>query len=150
MELSATVRFPVTRRVIPTTTAFSGIPRQNYSYGHSRSYSSGSGGTSGSTSGLVRRRKRVKYEQFNDAQLNAMTLGGTATAGTLGSGLESPFEYSGDTLDEYKQKANLSPWTPVPDSVARKIFDTAQPGPEDVSGGSSSSGLGWRCCRCHY
>jgi hypothetical protein len=99
--------------------------------------------TGGGGGGGIRRRKRAKYEQFNDAQLSVIALGGgggvgnsnNATgsrSGLLSAGMESPFEYSGDTIDEYKQKANLSPWTPVPDSVARKIFDTAQPGPDDV------------------
>jgi hypothetical protein len=53
---------------------------------------------------------------------------------TLG-GMEEPLEYSGDTLDEYTEKASLSPWTPVPDSVARKIFDRAEPTQDDVSSG---------------
>ena len=48
-------------------------------------------------------------------------------------GMDSPFEYTGENLDEYKEKASLSPWTPVPDSVARKIFDRADPQDEDVS-----------------
>lgn len=50
----------------------------------------------------------------------------------MAGGLENPFKYSGDSLDEYTEKANLSPWTPVPDSVARKIFDRADPTEEDV------------------
>lgn len=29
------------------------------------------------------------------------------------------------SIDEYTRKTSLSPWVPVPDSVARKIFDTA-------------------------
>ena len=41
--------------------------------------------------------------------------------------LEEPVQYTGDSLEDYKEKANLSPWTPVPDSVARKIFDRAIP-----------------------
>jgi len=48
--------------------------------------------------------------------------------------LETPFEYnSGDSLEEYKTKTELSPWTPVPDSVARKIFDRAIPEDDDCS-----------------
>ena len=45
--------------------------------------------------------------------------------------LEDPFQYSGDSIEEYREKANLSPWVPVPDSVARKIFDRALPEQED-------------------
>ena len=69
------------------------------------------------------RRKKTKYEKYNEAQLQ-----NAPTASTI----EDPFQYSGETLDEYVTKANLSPWTPVPDSVARKIFDNAMPSDEDV------------------
>lgn len=48
--------------------------------------------------------------------------------------MEDPFEYSGDSVDEYTEKATLSPWTPVPDSVARKIFDRADVQEDDVRG----------------
>eukprot|EP00980_Cylindrotheca_fusiformis_P024249 scaffold11680_cov142-Cylindrotheca_fusiformis.AAC.7 len=72
------------------------------------------------------RRKRKKYEKFNNIQM------GTDYAGSA-SGMESPFEYSGDTVDDYTEKATLSPWTPVPDSVARKIFDRADVQEDDVS-----------------
>jgi hypothetical protein len=47
-------------------------------------------------------------------------------------GMEEPFSYSGDTVGEYSEKATLSPWTPVPDSVARKIFDRADVQEDDV------------------
>jgi hypothetical protein len=53
--------------------------------------------------------------------------------GSSSSVLDAPFEYSGDSIEEYRAMANLSPWTPVTDSVARKIFDNASPGPDDVS-----------------
>jgi len=52
------------------------------------------------------------------------------TTTTTTTGLEDPFRYSGDSIEEYKEKANLSPWVPVPDSVARKIFDRALPEPD--------------------
>jgi hypothetical protein len=68
------------------------------------------------------RRKRTKYEQFNEAQLQERRQPNQQEA----------FVYSGDNLDEYVEKANLSPWTPVPDSVARKIFDSARPTADDV------------------
>jgi hypothetical protein len=71
------------------------------------------------------RRKRKKYENFDSPQMGHQLLQGS-------SGLEDPFQYSGDSLEEYSEKATLSPWTPVPDSVARKIFDLAEPTPEDV------------------
>eukprot|EP00934_Nitzschia_sp_Nitz4_P005468 Nitzschia sp. Nitz4//scaffold185_size43419//12101//12925//NITZ4_007297-RA/size43419-processed-gene-0.71-mRNA-1//1//CDS//3329539697//5458//frame0 len=53
----------------------------------------------------------------------------------VSTGLEEPLEYTpdGTTIDDYsEQKATLSPWTPVPESVARKIFDRANPTSEDV------------------
>jgi hypothetical protein len=70
------------------------------------------------------RRKKTKYEKYNEAQLQNAPNAST---------IESPFQYSGESLDEYVTKANLSPWTPVPDSVARKIFDNAMPSSDDVS-----------------
>ena len=53
--------------------------------------------------------------------------------------LETPFQYSGDSIEDYKKKAELSPWVPVPDSVARKIFDRAIP-EEDECGDKSKEG----------
>jgi hypothetical protein len=70
------------------------------------------------------RRKRVKYEKYNTPQLGNRPL-------PASGGLEDPFRYSGDSLQEYSEKATLSPWTPVPDPVARKIFDIADPSSED-------------------
>ncbi|MGK3751827.1 MAG: hypothetical protein ACI8RD_004130 [Bacillariaceae sp.] len=66
------------------------------------------------------RRKRGNYEQFGEAKL-ATSMMATTTS------LKDPFQYSGDSIDDYKKKAELSPWVPVPDSVARKIFDRAIP-----------------------
>ena len=68
------------------------------------------------------RRKRAKYEQFNDAALQEFQQPNQQEA----------FAYTGDNLDDYVEKANLSPWTPVPDSVARKIFDSAMPTSADI------------------
>jgi len=64
------------------------------------------------------RRKRAKYEKHSTPQPGSPSL-----LSTHGGGLEDPFQYSGESLEEYSQKATLSPWTPVPDSVGRKIFD---------------------------
>mmetsp|Transcript_17969 Transcript_17969/g.27240 ORF Transcript_17969/g.27240 Transcript_17969/m.27240 type:complete len:433 (-) Transcript_17969:95-1393(-) len=36
------------------------------------------------------------------------------------------------TMDEYLKFASLSPWVPCPDPVARRVFDIARTGPEDV------------------
>jgi flavodoxin len=83
-----------------------------------------------------RRRRRVKYEKYNEAQLPPQTGLGSST-------LDDPLEYSGDSVEEYRAMANLSPWTPVPDSVARKIFDSASPGLDDVS-------CYCCCCYCYW
>ena len=68
-----------------------------------------------------RRRKRKKYEKYNSPQL-----------GTVPGGMEDPFAYSGENINEYEEKASLSPWTPVPDSVARRIFDRVEPTDSDI------------------
>ena len=72
------------------------------------------------------RRKRIKenYQKYNDniQKYNSPPLGMT-----------DPFEYSGENVGEYSKKASLSPWTPLPDSVARRIFDIAQVQEDDVS-----------------
>jgi len=73
------------------------------------------------------RRKKAKYEQFSEAKLSTGLMTTTTT------GLEDPFQYSGDSIEDYKEKANLSPWVPIPDSVARKIFDRAVPEHDDGS-----------------
>jgi hypothetical protein len=71
------------------------------------------------------RRSRKKFEKYATPQLGIHI----PTSG----GLDQPFEYSGQSIGEYSEKANLSPWVPVPDSVARKIFDRAVVTSEDVS-----------------
>jgi hypothetical protein len=67
------------------------------------------------------RRKRVVYEKYDNPQL-----------GTSTPMMNEPFVYSGDSVEEYTAKATLSPWTPVPDSVARRMFDIAQVQEDDV------------------
>jgi hypothetical protein len=73
------------------------------------------------------RRKRKKVEKYSNIQTSTDFAGSS-------SGMDGPFEYSGDSVDEYTKKATLSPWTPVPDSVARKIFDSADVQEDDVRG----------------
>ena len=85
------------------------------------------------------RRRKQKYERFGEAKL-AVGLVPTTTS------LETPFEYSGDSLEDYKNKTELSPWTPVPDSVARKIFDRAIPEDDDY-GDRSKEGEVRLCAR---
>jgi SAM-dependent methyltransferase len=70
------------------------------------------------------RRKRSKYEKYTSPQPGSRIL-------PASGGLEDPFRYSGESLEDYSEMATLSPWTPVPDSVARKIFDIADPSSED-------------------
>jgi SAM-dependent methyltransferase len=45
--------------------------------------------------------------------------------------LERPYEHGETDIDAYLDKASLSPWVPIPDVIARKIFDLANAGPED-------------------
>lgn len=73
---------------------------------------------------MTLRRKRPKYEKYNSLKLENQLLPSPG-------GLEDPFQYTGDSLKEYSEKATLSPWTPVPNSVARKIFDIADPSSHD-------------------
>ena len=77
------------------------------------------------------RRSRKRFEKYSNPQMG--TIVPTTTSTPSGSGLEEPFQYSGDSIEEYSQKATLSPWVPVPDSVARKIFDRADVQSDDVS-----------------
>ena len=78
------------------------------------------------------RRRKQKYEKFSEAKLATEMIPTTTS-------LETPFQYSGDSIEDYKKKAELSPWVPVPDSVARKIFDRAIP-EEDECGDKSKEG----------
>ena len=101
------------------------------------SSSSPSTRTSASPSSSRLRRKRPKFEKCtNPISGHGLVDGedgdGNSSGGGSG-GLSTPFEYTGDSVDEYSNKASLSPWTPVPDSVARRIFDNADIQPDDVS-----------------
>jgi len=52
------------------------------------------------------------------------------------TGLDAPYSYGGEDgtgTEEYLKKTSLSPWVPIPDPVARKLFDMSAPTPEDVS-----------------
>jgi hypothetical protein len=46
--------------------------------------------------------------------------------------LEEPYEHGETDMEEYLSKTSLSPWAPIPDAVARKVFDVAQAKPEDI------------------
>eukprot|EP00339_Tiarina_fusa_P002094 CAMPEP_0117012094 /NCGR_PEP_ID=MMETSP0472-20121206/10256_1 /TAXON_ID=693140 ORGANISM="Tiarina fusus, Strain LIS" /NCGR_SAMPLE_ID=MMETSP0472 /ASSEMBLY_ACC=CAM_ASM_000603 /LENGTH=313 /DNA_ID=CAMNT_0004715083 /DNA_START=85 /DNA_END=1026 /DNA_ORIENTATION=+ len=70
------------------------------------------------------RRSRKKFEKYASPQMGSQL--------PTSSGMDQPFAYSGDNIAEYSEKANLSPWVPVPDSVARKIFDRADVKSDDV------------------
>lgn len=48
-------------------------------------------------------------------------------------GLSEPFQHDQADVDQYLQKASLSPFVPVPDPVARKMLELADAGPDDVS-----------------
>jgi len=46
--------------------------------------------------------------------------------------LEEPYEHGEGNINDYLDKATLSPWAPLPDSAARKIFDLAGAKPSDI------------------
>ena len=47
--------------------------------------------------------------------------------------METPYHHGkGATLEEYMEKASLSPWTPLPESAYRKYFDLAEAQPHDI------------------
>ena len=46
------------------------------------------------------------------------------------TGLQEP--YDGFGAEDYHKKASLSPWVPIPDPIARKLFDMSRPTPDDV------------------
>ena len=51
------------------------------------------------------------------------------------TGLDQPYAYGGEdgtSTEEYLKKTSLSPWVPIPDPIARKLFDMSAPSPEDV------------------
>jgi len=77
----------------------------------------------------VRRRKRPNFGKLK--------FEGTGPPKILfeQKGLDEPFSYGGEdgtSADEYLNKTSLSPWVPIPDPIARKLFDMSAPTPEDV------------------
>ena len=46
--------------------------------------------------------------------------------------MNKPFEVSGGDFHEYMKKANLSPWVPVPDPVARKMLELGKANKDSV------------------
>ena len=51
-------------------------------------------------------------------------------------GLTVPYSFggeNGESSEEYFKKVTLSPWVPIPDPIARKLFDMSAAGSEDVS-----------------
>ena len=50
----------------------------------------------------------------------------------LFSGQAQPYEHGEESTDEYLKKTTLSPWVPVPDTIARKALDMTGAGPDDI------------------
>lgn len=51
------------------------------------------------------------------------------------AGLSQPYSFGGEDgegTEEYLKKTSLSPWVPIPDPIARNLFDMARTGPEDI------------------
>mmetsp|Transcript_21761 Transcript_21761/g.51359 ORF Transcript_21761/g.51359 Transcript_21761/m.51359 type:complete len:433 (-) Transcript_21761:169-1467(-) len=100
------------------------------------------------TTNITRRRRRAAYEKYSldeypseppDSSSLPQSSSSTSTlltepvpltindnsSGGGGGGDAGGSGGSDPSLDDYTNKTSLSPWVPVPDSVARKIFDTA-------------------------
>lgn len=45
--------------------------------------------------------------------------------------LDEPYSHGEENMEDYLKKTSLSPWAPVPDSVARKMMDLAKAGSTD-------------------
>lgn len=43
-----------------------------------------------------------------------------------------PYEHGESSTEEYLKKTSLSPWVPVPDTIARKALDMTDAGPDDI------------------
>lgn len=74
-------------------------------------------------SGLRRRR-------IFPSQVKVPIYGSFRTDESFGN-LSEPYKFREDDLESYLQKTSLSPWVPLPDAVARKVFDLAMVTPED-------------------
>lgn len=45
--------------------------------------------------------------------------------------LQEPYQHGEGSMEDYLKKTSLSPWAPIPDSVARKMMDLAKAAPID-------------------
>ncbi|CAB9523655.1 RNA methylase [Seminavis robusta] len=85
---------------------------------------------SSTASSRIRRRKRAKF--------GTVKIEGTMPPRELPeatSSLNQPYSYGGtegESSDEYFKKTSLSPWVPIPDPIARKLFDMSAAGPDDI------------------
>lgn len=78
----------------------------------------------------LRRRKRPSY---GIAKIEGT---GPPKQAPTRTGLDAPYSYGGEdgsSTQEYLEKTSLSPWVPIPDPIARKLFDMSEATPEDVS-----------------
>jgi hypothetical protein len=46
--------------------------------------------------------------------------------------LQEAYQHGENDMDDYLSKTSLSPWAPIPDAVARKVFDVAAAKPHDI------------------
>lgn len=109
---------------------------------HRSRFGSGSGSrcfsTDFSVDNTVRRRRRNIGKKINQESLVPMYLRQNSKDVVYRQlrgvgGLEEPYNYDGEKpTEEYLKKTSLSPWVPMPDAVARKMFDIAQPTSDDV------------------
>ncbi len=66
------------------------------------------------------RRRRVYQSQIKEP------IYGSFRKDDYFGNLSEPYQFKEDDLETYLQKASLSPWVPLPDAVARKVFDLAK------------------------
>lgn len=81
------------------------------------------------TTQRARRRKRPNYG------IGKMEGTGPPKQAPSRSALDAPYSYGGadgSNTEEYLKKTSLSPWVPIPDPIARKLFDMTEAGPDDV------------------
>lgn len=77
--------------------------------------------SSSASTAPTQRRRRPRFE----------TLKTSGTSLRFGR-LETPYEHDEESMEDYLKKASLSPWVPLSDAAARKIFDLAQSTTDDV------------------
>ena len=77
------------------------------------------------------RRKRSRPSQVQDP-ISHRIPAKEATNTQMTTKMGTPYAHGEENMDEYLAKMTLSPWVPLPDSAARKIFDLTRSNSETV------------------